>query len=110
MDDKFSKAEEFLDKIGDSLSDLDFEGLNDSIRESVDYIRKEAEKGYKDFRMPPSKEKIKYSKYYETPYERYKAAQNRKGDGHGAVYKEEKEERGRERRLREFSPGYPGNC
>ena len=93
MDDKFSKAEEFLDKIGDSLSDLDFEGLNDSIRESVDYIRKEAEKGYKDFRMPPSKEKIKYSKYYETPYERYKAAQNRKGEGQGAVYREEKEER-----------------
>ncbi len=93
MDDKFSKAEEFLDKIGDSLSDLDFEGLNDSIRESVDYIRREAEKGYKDFRMPPSKEKIKYSKYYETPYERYKAAQNRKGEGQGAVYREEKEER-----------------
>ena len=82
-DDRLSKAEEFLDKIGDSLSDLDFDGLNDSIRESVDYIRKEAEKGYKDFRMPPSKEKIKYSKYYETPYERYKAAQMRKGNEQG---------------------------
>lgn len=93
MDDKFNKAEEFLDKIGDSLIDLDFEGLNDSIRESVDYIRKEAEKGYKDFRMPPSKEKIKYSKYYETPYERYKAAQMRKDKNSGRpVIKEEREE------------------
>lgn len=93
MDDKFNKAEEFLDKIGDSLIDLDFEGLNDSIRESVDYIRKEAEKGYKDFRMPPSKEKIKYSKYYETPYERYKAAQMRKDRDSGRpVIKEEREE------------------
>ncbi len=108
MDDKFSKAEEFLDKIGDSLSDLDFEGLNDSIRESVDYIRKEAEKGYKDFRMPPSKEKIKYSKYYETPYERYKAAQNRKGDGHGAVYKEEKEERGEREETKRVLSRIPG--
>ena len=105
MDDKFSKAEEFLDKIGDSLSDLDFEGLNDSIRESVDYIRREAEKGYKDFRMPPSKEKIKYSKYYETPYERYKAAQNRRGEVQGAVYREEREEREETRRVLSRIPG-----
>ena len=103
MDDKFSKAEEFLDKIGDSLSDLDFEGLNDSIRESVDYIRKEAEKGYKDFRMPPSKEKIKYSKYYETPYERYKAAQKRNDKGQGKLEtRVEKEE------VKKIFSGIPG--
>lgn len=80
-DDTLGKAEELLDKIGDSLDDLDFEGLSDSIRESVDYIRREAEKGYKDLIMKPSKEQMKYSKYYETPYERYKASEKRRQEG-----------------------------
>ncbi len=77
-------GEQIFDKISSSLSDMDFEGLSENIRESVDLIRKEAEKGYKDFMVNASKESMKYSKYYETPYERYrKQAQNA---GHGARY------------------------
>ncbi len=63
---------QIFDKISTSLNEMDFEGLGENIRESVDLIRKEAEKGYKDFIVGASKESMKYSQYYETPYERYK--------------------------------------
>ncbi len=104
-DDNLNTAEELLDKIGDSLDDLDFEGLSNSIRESVEYIRREAEKGYRDLIMTPSKEQIKYSKYYETPYERYKVAERRR--------QEERAKRAAEKETRVKRPvplfkGIPG--
>ena len=78
VQESLESAEGFLNRIGDSLSDMDFESLSDNIRESVNFIRQEAEKGYKDFRVQDSQEKIKFSKYYESPYERYKAASLKK--------------------------------
>ncbi|MDO4975883.1 MAG: 5-bromo-4-chloroindolyl phosphate hydrolysis family protein [Eubacteriales bacterium] len=67
-------GEQILDKITESIENADFVGLSEDIRQSVDFIRKEAEKGYQDFFIKSSREFEKYSKNLETPYERFRAS------------------------------------
>lgn len=88
MRKSLESAEKILDKIGDSVEEMDLSGLTDSIRESVDFIRKEAEEGYKNFKIAASEEQKKYSRHYETPYERYQAIRKDAPKEH-AVLKED---------------------
>ena len=71
----FDSVGKILDKIEDSFDEMDFDGLSKNIQESVDFIRREAQEGYKNFRVSPSEEQKKFGKKYASPYDRYKASQ-----------------------------------
>lgn len=78
MKDDHNNSKDFggqiLEKITESIENADFTELAEDIRQSVDIIRKEAEKGYQDYFVKHSKEFEKYSRRMDSPYERFRVS------------------------------------